>query len=93
MNRHVESVPAQRGLHPERVLPPAEVAALVQHEPRVRLLDVRTPGESESVHIRGAYSVPLDTLSEHSREIHASVQDPSSSSASLDSGRRKRKRR
>lgn len=75
MNRHAESVLAQRG-HPERVLPPAEVAALVRHEPRVRLLDVRTAGEYESMHIRGAYNVPLDTLGEHSREIHASVQDP-----------------
>lgn len=76
MNRHTESVLAQRGLNPERVLPPAEVAGLVQHEPRVRLLDVRTAGEYESVHIGGAYNVPLDTLSEHSREIQASVQDP-----------------
>lgn len=76
MNTHPESAPARPGLHPERVLPPAEVAALVQQGPRVRLLDVRTPGEYESVHIRGAYNVPLDTLSEHSREIRASVQDP-----------------
>ena len=76
MNRHAESVGAERGLQPEAVLRPADVAALVQHEPRVRLLDVRTAGEYESVHITGAYNVPLDTLSEHSREIRASVQDP-----------------
>jgi rhodanese-related sulfurtransferase len=75
MNRS-ESMSADRGLHLPQVLGPAEVAALVQGEPRVRLLDVRTAGEYESAHIRGAYNVPLDTLGEHSREIRAAVQDP-----------------
>ena len=37
----------------------------------MRLLDVRTPGEYETVHIRGAYNVPLDTLGEHAPEIRA----------------------
>lgn len=59
-----------------RVLPPAEVAALLQRAPRTRLLDVRTPAEHETAHIRGAYNVPLDTLGEHAPEIQAAVRDP-----------------
>ncbi|AUY53678.1 rhodanese-like domain-containing protein [Streptomyces sp. CB01881] len=34
-----------------------------------RLLDVRTPGEFHTVHIPGAYNVPLDTLREHRVEL------------------------
>ncbi|MCK6211887.1 rhodanese-like domain-containing protein [Georgenia sp. EYE_87] len=34
-----------------------------------RLIDVRTPAEFETVHIPGAYNVPLDTLKEHREEI------------------------
>ena len=51
------------------LLKPSDLAALTSSRPDVRVLDVRTPGEFESVHIRGAYNVPLDTLSEHSAEI------------------------
>ena len=73
MNGHTEF---EQGLPLRRVLPPAAVAALAQREPRLRLLDVRTRGEYETMHIRGAYNVPLDTLGEHSREIQAAVRDP-----------------
>lgn len=58
------------------VLRPAEVAELVREQINVRLLDVRTPGEYETVHISGAYNVPLDTLGEHAGEIRANVADP-----------------
>ena len=51
------------------ILTPSALASLTASRPDVRVLDVRTPGEFESVHIRGAYNVPLDTLSEHSAEI------------------------
>jgi rhodanese-related sulfurtransferase len=34
-----------------------------------RVLDVRTPGEFDTVHIPGAYNVPLDLLREHREEI------------------------
>ncbi|MBF4478924.1 Rhodanese-related sulfurtransferase [Rhodococcus rhodochrous J3] len=37
----------------------------------VRIIDVRTPGEFESVHIPGAYNVPLDLLREHRDEFCA----------------------
>lgn len=34
-----------------------------------RVLDVRTPGEYDAVHMPGAYNVPLDLLREHRDEI------------------------
>ncbi len=48
------------------ILTPADVAQLGG---RVRLLDVRTPGEFESQHLAGSYNVPLDTLAEHAAEL------------------------
>ena len=51
------------------IITPVVLSELIQEHPDVRLLDVRTPGEFESAHIRGAYNVPLDTLPEHTREI------------------------
>ena len=48
-----------------------DVAAL--REPsasgRVRVLDVRTPAELETLHIPGAHTVPLDTCREHRWEL------------------------
>ena len=58
------------------VIAPDELAQVLQAHPEVRLLDVRTPGEYETAHIRGAYNVPLDHLGEHGDEIRASVNDP-----------------
>lgn len=58
------------------VIAPDELAQVLQAHPEVRLLDVRTPGEYETAHIRGAYNVPLDRLGEHGAEIRASVADP-----------------
>jgi rhodanese-related sulfurtransferase len=58
------------------VLSPAELEEMLAAEPRARLLDVRTPGEYETVHIRGAYNVPLDQLPEHADEVRANVSDP-----------------
>jgi rhodanese-related sulfurtransferase len=59
-----------------RVLNAEELAELLAARSDVRLLDVRTPGEYESVHIPGAYNVPLDTLGEHADEIRATVDEP-----------------
>lgn len=59
-----------------RLLEPRDLEELVRRRPAVRLLDVRTPGEYESVHIRGAYNVPLDRLGEHGPELRAQVRDP-----------------
>ena len=36
---------------------------------QVRVLDVRTPAEFETLHIPGAYTVPLDTLREQRWEL------------------------
>ena len=40
-----------------------------------RILDVRTAGEFEVVHIPGAYNVPLDLLREHRDEIRSHLDD------------------
>ena len=58
------------------VLRAAELVELLRARPEARVLDVRTPGEYESAHIRGAYNVPLDTLGEHGAEIRAHVTGP-----------------
>jgi rhodanese-related sulfurtransferase len=58
------------------VIDARQLDELLRARPDIRLLDVRTPGEYESVHIRGAYNVPLDTLGEHADEIRASVDAP-----------------
>lgn len=58
------------------VLKPRELTDLLRTQSEVRLLDARTPGEFEAVHIRGAYNVPLDTLGEHSEEIRSHVAEP-----------------
>ena len=44
-------------------------------DPDIRILDVRTGGEFETLHIPGSYNVPLDTLGEHVRDL-ASVEHP-----------------
>ncbi len=59
-----------------RVLSPRELSEFRALHPETRLLDVRSPGEFESSHIRGSYNVPLDTLPEHGEEIRASVEAP-----------------
>jgi rhodanese-related sulfurtransferase len=60
----------------EAVLSPVSLEELLAAHPRARLLDVRTPGEFETVHVRGAYNVPLDSLPEHGAEIRATVDEP-----------------
>ncbi|WP_327241401.1 rhodanese-like domain-containing protein [Streptomyces sp. NBC_01320] len=48
---------------------PAVLHRLVEEDRAPRVLDVRTPGEFRTVHIPGAYNVPLDTLREHRAEL------------------------
>lgn len=57
------------------VITGAELRRLMHDDPGLRILDVRTGGEFETVHIRGSYNVPLDTLSEHVRDL-AGVDHP-----------------
>ena len=58
------------------VIGPDELAQLLETRSEVRLLDVRTPAEYETVHIWGAYNVPLDLLGEHGPEIRATITEP-----------------
>jgi rhodanese-related sulfurtransferase len=58
------------------VIRPEDLAGLLEESAAVRLLDVRTPGEYETAHIRGAYNVPLDRLGEHGPELRAAVSEP-----------------
>ncbi|MET9885567.1 rhodanese-like domain-containing protein [Streptomyces sp. NPDC006430] len=50
-------------------LTPSALQELIKHGNGPRLLDVRTPGEFRTLHIPGAYNVPLATLREHRVEL------------------------
>lgn len=52
---------------------PDELAMDMPHDPRLEVLDVRKPGEFEGGHIKGATSLPLDTLADPL--VLASVSD------------------
>ena len=53
----------------------ATLQDMLRDDPALRVLDVRTGGEFETVHIPGSYNVPLDTLSEHATDL-ADVEHP-----------------
>jgi rhodanese-related sulfurtransferase len=60
--------------HPTRV----DAAALrgwTASDAAPRILDVRGPGEFQTMHIPGSYNVPLDTLREHRDELQRHVAD------------------
>lgn len=57
------------------VIKVADLQLMLSQEPSIRVLDVRTGGEFESVHIPGSYNVPLDTLAEHADDL-ADVEHP-----------------
>ncbi|MGI9598481.1 MAG: rhodanese-like domain-containing protein [Acidimicrobiales bacterium] len=52
-----------------------QLRQLRDEDPDLRILDVRSGGEFETVHIPGSYNVPLDTLGEHVRDL-ADVEHP-----------------
>ena len=58
------------------VIETRDLEELIRSRADIRLIDVRTPGEFESVHIRGAYNVPLDALPEHAPEIATEADRP-----------------
>lgn len=60
---------------PADVIDTATLRQLRAEDPDIRILDVRTGGEFENVHIPGSYNVPLDTLREHVRDL-ADVEHP-----------------
>jgi rhodanese-related sulfurtransferase len=49
---------------------------LLQSDRAMKIIDVRTPAEFETVHIPGSYNMPLDQLPEHQHELGRTVQDP-----------------
>jgi rhodanese-related sulfurtransferase len=53
----------------------AQLRQLMHDDPLLRLLDVRTGGEFDGVHIPGSFNVPLDTLGEHAHDL-ADVEHP-----------------
>ena len=55
-------------------LSPAELRRRLATDDELMVVDVRTPGEFESVHIRGSYSVPLDLLAEHTHDLAERMQ-------------------
>ena len=57
------------------VLNAADLCGLLESPTPPRVIDVRTPGEFETVHIAGAYNVPLDLLREHREEIRAHLDE------------------
>jgi len=56
-------------------LDPMALQELMDAGKNVRVVDVRTPGEFETVHIPGAYNVPLDLLREHRDEFLAHLDE------------------
>jgi rhodanese-related sulfurtransferase len=52
-----------------------QLRELMRTDPTLRILDVRTGGEFDTVHIPGAYNVPLNTLAEHVNDL-ATVHQP-----------------
>lgn len=57
------------GLLAADVIDAAQLQRLSERDPLIRVLDVRTGGEFDSVHIPGSYNVPLDTLAEHTQDL------------------------
>ena len=53
----------------------AQLRQLMHADPLIRVLDVRTGGEFDGVHIPGSFNVPLDTLGEHTQDL-ADVEHP-----------------
>lgn len=63
------STDSASGLAATDVIDASELRQLISDDPLIRVLDVRTGGEFDSVHIPGSYNVPLDTLAEHARDL------------------------
>ena len=51
------------------VIDSSALRQLIAEDPLIRVLDVRTGGEFDSVQIPGSYNVPLDTLGEHTQDL------------------------
>ena len=54
-----------------RDLDPADAHGELQHDPTLRLLDVRTPREYQSHHLPGALLIPVQELAQRCGELDA----------------------
>ena len=52
-----------------------QVRAMMSQDPQLRIIDVRTGGEFETMHIPGSFNIPLDTLDEHVEDL-ADLEHP-----------------
>ena len=52
-----------------------DLKARLARDEQLIIIDVRTPAEFESLHIRGAYNVPLSMLAEHTAEFASRFRD------------------
>jgi rhodanese-related sulfurtransferase len=55
---------------------PATLIEQLKENPKIRMIDVRSPIEYESVHIPGTYNIPIDMLSEHRDKLVDHVRGP-----------------
>ncbi|MFT4773415.1 MAG: rhodanese-related sulfurtransferase [Ilumatobacter sp.] len=69
MSNSTLSTNSVAGIAATDVIDSAQLRQLISDDPLIRVLDVRTGGEFDSVHIPGSYNVPLDTLAEHARDL------------------------
>lgn len=58
-----------------RTVAPAELTRRLSEDPELMIVDVRTPGEFDTTHIRGSYNVPLDLLTEHTADLAERLHD------------------
>lgn len=55
---------------------PETLQKQLSENPYLRMIDVRSPAEYESVHIAGSYNIPMNTLQQHGARIRENVRDP-----------------
>jgi rhodanese-related sulfurtransferase len=68
-NSTLSSTGTAPGIAATDVIDSAQLRQLISDDPLIRVLDVRTGGEFDNVHIPGSYNVPLDTLAEHALDL------------------------
>ncbi|GER91616.1 sulfurtransferase [Dictyobacter vulcani] len=59
-----------------RTIEVRDVEELLHDGNAVKIIDVRTPAEYQSMHIPGSYNVPLDQLPEHKTELANAISVP-----------------
>jgi rhodanese-related sulfurtransferase len=59
-----------------RTVEVSDLEELLHDGKAVKIIDVRTPAEYQSIHIPGSYNVPLDQLPEHRTELANAIQVP-----------------